>query len=70
MIRPGFAMRSRDLVNAWKEYTDILERENVAIPTGKEFLYFLPQLSRPEARKTDQFVCNRSWKKSNRKKVE
>lgn len=26
-------MRSRDLVDAWKEYTDILERENVAIPT-------------------------------------
>jgi hypothetical protein len=43
MIRPGFAMRSRDLVNAWKEYTDILERENVAIPTySREGVFFLP----------------------------
>lgn len=45
-------------------------RENVAIPTysrERVVLYFLPQLSGPEARKTDQFVCNRSWKKSNRK---
>lgn len=33
MRRPGFAMRSRDLVDAWKDYTDILEREKVVIPT-------------------------------------
>ena len=65
-------MRSRDLVDAWKKYTDILERENVAIPTYSRegvVLYFLPQWSGPEARKTDQFVCNRSWNKSKRKKV-
>lgn len=36
VIRPGFAMRSRDLVDAWKEYTDILEREN--IPYSSTFL--------------------------------
>ena len=36
-------MRSRDLVDAWKEYTDILERENVAIPTySREGVFRLP----------------------------
>lgn len=36
-------MRSRDLVDAWKEYTDILERENVAIPTySREGVLILP----------------------------
>ena len=34
-------MRSRDLVDAWKD--DILERENVAIPTySREGLFLLP----------------------------
>lgn len=37
-------MRSRDLVDAWKEYTDILERENVAIffAYSREGLFILP----------------------------
>lgn len=36
-------MRSRDLVDAWKEYTDILERENAAIPTySREGVFILP----------------------------
>lgn len=52
-------MRSRDLVDAWKEYTDILERENVAIPTySREGVFRLPATVE-WARKTDQFVCNR-----------
>lgn len=33
-------MRSRDLVDAWKEYTDILERENVALPTYSRDSFF------------------------------
>lgn len=33
MIRAGFSMRYRDIVYAWKDENDILDRENVAIPT-------------------------------------